>query len=223
MHSFTLPLAKPIRLCSGLFTGFLGSLALALAGAGPVAANPFGVERQWGDAIAAIKSLTPEQARELVAKRTDAVALIATGKAALAFARGGVSLRGALMLTSLESLDAETAAVLADYDEGPLFLDGLSTLSPEVARALKDFKGGPGSYASFGGCLSLAGLQTLSPAAAAELAAFPGEALFLGVRELSEAAFRSLIKFRRRLYLPRLAGIPAGAAESMADYRGPGL
>ena len=223
MHSFTLPLAKPIRLCSGLFTGFLGSLALALAGAGPVAANPFGVERQGGDAIAAIKSLTPEQARELVAKRTDAVARIATGKAALAFARGGVSLRGALMLTSLESLDAETAAVLADYDEGPLFLDGLSTLSPEVARALKDFKGGPGSYASFGGCLSLAGLQTLSPAAAAELAAFPGEALFLGVRELSEAAFRSLMKFRRRLYLPRLAGIPAGAAESMADYRGPGL
>ena len=58
MHSFALPLAKPIRSCSGLFTGFLGSLALALAGAGPVAANPSGVERQGGDAIAAIKSLT---------------------------------------------------------------------------------------------------------------------------------------------------------------------
>jgi len=223
MHSFALPLAKPIRSCSGLFTGFLGSLALALAGAGPVAANPSGVERQGGDAIAAIKSLTPEQARELVAKRTDVTARIDTGKAALAFARGGVSLRGALMLTSLESLDAETAAVLADYDKGPLFLDGLTTLSPEVARALKDFKGGPRSYASFGRCLSLAGLETLSPEAAAELAAFPGEALFLGVTELPEAAFRSLMKFRRRLYLPRLAGIPAGAAESMADYRGPGL
>ena len=223
MHSFALPRAKPIRSCSGWFTGFLSSLALALAGAGPVAANPFGVERQGGDAIAAIRSLTPEQARELVAKRTDAVARIATGKAALAFARGGVSLRGALMLTSLESLDAETAAVLADYDEGPLFLDGLTTLSPEVARALKDFKGGPRSYASFGGCLSLAGLETLSPEAAVELAAFPGEALFLGVQELSEAAFRRLMTFRRRLYLPRLAGIPAGAAESMADYRGPAL
>ncbi|MEX0688941.1 MAG: hypothetical protein WD072_09775 [Pirellulales bacterium] len=223
MHSFALPLAKPIRSCSGLFTGFLGSLALALAGAGPVAANPLGVERQGGAAIAAIKSLTAEQARELVAKRTDATARIGTGKAALAFASGGVTLRGALMLSGLESLDAETAAVLADYDEGPLFLDGLTTLSPEAARALKAFKGGPRSYASFGRCLSLAGLETLSPEAAAELAAFPGEALFLGVQELSEAAFRRLMTFRRRLYLPRLGRIPVGAAESMADYRGPAL
>jgi hypothetical protein len=196
---------------------------VTLAFAGPVGAHPFGVERTGGDAIAAIKSLTPEQARELVAKRADATARIDTGKAALAFASGGVSFRGALMLSSLQSLDAETAAVLADYDEGPLFLDGLSELSPEVAGELKKFKGGPRSYFSFGNCLSLAGLETLSPEAAAELAAFPGEALFLGVTELSEAAFRSLMTFRRRLYLPRLARIPAGAAESMADYRGPSL
>jgi hypothetical protein len=196
---------------------------VTLAFAGPVGAHPFGVERTGGDAIAAIKSLTPEQARELVAKRADATARIDTGKAALAFASGGVSFRGALMLSSLQSLDAETAAVLADYDEGPLFLDGLSELSPEVAGELKKFKGGPRSYFSFGSCLSLAGLETLSPEAAAELAAFPGEALFLGVTELSEAAFRSLMTFRRRLYLPRLARIPAGAAESMADYRGPSL
>jgi len=205
-----------------VFSG-LGSLALALEAAGPVAANPFGVERRGGDAIAAITSLTPEQARELVAKRTDATARIGTGKAALAFARGGVTLRGALMLPSLESLDAETAAVLADYDEGPLFLDGLTELSADVAGELRKFKGGPRSYASFGRCLSLAGLETLSPEAAAELAAFGGEALFLGVTELSEPAFRSLMKVPRRLYLPRLARIPAGAAESMADYKGPGL
>lgn len=206
----------------GVLTG-LGSLALILLAAGPVAADPFGVERTGGDAIATITSLSPEQARELVAKRSDATARIDTGKAALAFARGGVSFRGALMLSGLESLDAETAAVLADYDQGPLFLDGLAELSPAAARALKDFKGGPRSYASFGRCLSLAGLETLSPEAAAELAAFGGEALFLGVTELSETAFRSLMKFQRRLYLPRLARIPAGAAESMADYRGPGL
>jgi len=196
---------------------------LVLAGAGPVAANPFGVERQGGDAIAAIRSLTPEQARELVAKRSDATVRIGTGNAPLAFAGNGISLRGALMLSSLESLDAETAAVLAGYDEGPLFLDGLSTLSPEVARALKNFKGGPRSFASFGRCLSLAGLETLSPEAAASLAAFPGEALVLGVRELPEAAFRRLMKFQRRLYLPRLARIPAGTTEALADYRGPGL
>jgi hypothetical protein len=201
----------------------LAGLLLALAVAGPVAANPFGVERRGGDAIAAITSLTPEQARPLVAKRSDAIARIDTGKAALAFARGGVRFRGALMLSGLESLDAQTAAVLADYDEGPLFLDGLTELSPEAARALKAFKGGPRSFASFGQCLSLAGLETLSPEAAEALAAFPGEALFLGVRELPEASFRRLMKFRRRLYLPRLARIPAGAAESMADYRGPGL
>ncbi len=200
-----------------------GGCFLALAFAGPVAANPFGVQRQGGDAIAAITSLTPEQARELVAKRSDATARIGTGTAPLAFVGNGISLRGALMLTSLESLDAETAAVLAGYDEGPLFLDGLSTLSPAAARALKDFKGGPRILGSFGRCLSLAGLETLSPEAAAELAAFGGEALFLGVTELPEAAFRSLMKFRRRVYLPRLARIPAGAAESIADYRGPGL
>ena len=205
----------------GLFVPIMMFVTLAFAG--PVGAHPFGVERTGGDAIAAIKSLTPEQARELVAKRADATARIDTGKAALAFASGGVSFRGALMLSSLQSLDAETAAVLADYDEGPLFLDGLSELSPEAAGELKKFKGGPRSYFSFGNCLSLAGLETLSPEAAAELAAFPGEALFLGVTELSEAAFRSLMTFRRRLYLPRLARIPAGAAESMADYRGPGL
>jgi hypothetical protein len=158
----------------------LSSLALALAVTGPGVANPFGVERRGGDAIAAIRSLTPEQARALVAKRTDATARIDTGKAALAFASGGLTLRGALMLGSLESLDAETAAVLADYDEGPLFLDGLTELSPEAARALKAFKGGPRSFASFGRCLSLAGLETLSPEAAEELAAFPGEALFPG-------------------------------------------
>jgi|694.fasta_scaffold147218_2 hypothetical protein len=201
----------------------LTGLALVLAVAGPVSANPFGVERRGGDGIAAITSLTPEQARELVAKRTDATVRIDTGKAALAFARGGVTLRGALMLSGLESLDAETAAVLASYDEGPLFLDGLSTLSPEAALVLKEFKGGPKSFASFGRCLSLAGLETLSPEAADELAAFPGEALFLGVRELSEPAFRKLMQFQRRLYLPRLARIPVGAAESIADYRGPGL
>jgi hypothetical protein len=201
----------------------LGSLALTLAVVGPVAASPFGVTRQGGDAIAAIRSLTPEQARALVVRRTEATARIDTGKAALAFASGGVSFRGALTLGGLESLDAETAAVLADYDEGPLFLDGLAELSPEAARALKKFKGGPRSYASFGRCLSLAGLETLSPESAAELADFGGEALFLGVTELPEAAFRSLMKFQRRLYLPRLARIPAGAAESMADYRGPGL
>ena len=215
MHRFPLRLLRLPACLSGL--------ALALAAAGPAAANPFGVERQGGDEIAAITSLTPEQARELVAKRSDAIARIDTGKAALAFARGGVRFRGALMLSGLESLDAETAAVLADYDEGPLFLDGLTELSPEAARALKAFKGGPRTYASFGQCLSLAGLETLSPEAAEELAAFPGEALFLGVRELPEASFRRLMKFRRRLYLPWLARIPAGAAESMADYRGPGL
>jgi hypothetical protein len=201
----------------------LGSLALTLAAAGPVAANPFGVTRQGGDEIAALTSLTPEQARALVAQRTDATARIDTGKAALALARRGLSFRGALMLSGLESLDGETAVVLADYDEGPLFLDGLTELSPDAARALKEFKGGPRSYASFGNCLSLAGLETLSPEAAAELAAFPGEALFLGVTELSEAAFRSLMKFQRRLYLPRLTRIPVGAAESIAAYRGPGL
>jgi hypothetical protein len=215
MHRFPLRLLRLPACLSGL--------ALALAAAGPAAANPFGVERQGGDEIAAITSLTPEQARALVAKRSDATARIDTGKAALAFARGGVRFRGALMLSGLESLDAETAAVLADYDEGPLFLDGLTELSPEAARALKGFKGGPRTYASFGQCLSLAGLETLSPEAAEELAAFPGEALFLGVRELPEASFRRLMKFRRRLYLPWLARIPAGAAESMADYRGPGL
>jgi hypothetical protein len=168
----------------------LGSLALSLAAAGTVVANPFGVERQGGDSIAGIKSLTPAEARQLVAKRTDATVRIDTGKAALAFARGGVNFRGALMLSGLESLDAETASVLADYDEGPLFLDGLAGLSSEAARALKQFKGGPRSYASFGRCLSLAGLETLSPEAAAELAAFGGEALFLGVTELSETAFK---------------------------------
>jgi hypothetical protein len=219
-----MPMTGTSRRCPvgfGLINPVVVCVALALPG--PATANPLGVERRGADAIAAITSLTPEQARALVAQRTDATVRIDAGKTALAFARNGITLRGALMLSGLESLDAETATVLADYDEGPLFLDGLRTLSPEVARALKAFQGGPRSFASFGRCLSLAGLETLSPEAARELAAFPGEALVLGVRELPEAAFRRLMTFRRRLYLPRLARIPAGAAESIADYRGPGL
>jgi len=192
---------------------------LVLAGAGPVAANPFGVERQGGDAIAAIRSLTPEQARELVAKRSDATVRIGTGNAPLAFAGNGISLRGALMLSSLASLDAETAAVLASYDEGPLFLDGLSTLSPEVARALKNFKGGPRSFASFGRCLSLAGLETLSDRAVAALAGFRGSALGLFVPRLSEESVRALATFSGdRLSLAGLVEPPAGLAELLPEF-----
>ena len=121
MHSFALPLAKPIRLCSGLFTGFLGSLALALAGAGPVAANPFGVERQGGDAIAAIKSLTPEQAWKLAAEFPGVVIEIEIK------GHGRQKLAGCLPLNRLESLDAETAKALAGF-RGPLHLNGLTPL-----------------------------------------------------------------------------------------------
>ena len=232
MHSFALPLAKPIRLCSGLFTGFLGSLALALAGAGPVAANPFGVERQGGDAIAAIKSLTPEQARGLVAKRTDATARIGTGKAALAFARGGVSLRGALMLTSLESLDAETAAVLAGFKGARLELDG-ATLSAEVVRELDRFPGVLllrglttlsdnmlAALAGFnGGGLGLGGLTALSPDLAKRLATFATKFLFLDdVTELSPEAAQALAGFPGTVSLDGLTELSPELVRALGDF-----
>ena len=159
----------------------LGSLALAWAAAGSAAANPFGVTRQGGDAIAALKSLTPEQARALVAKRSDATARIGTGKAALAFARGGVSFRGALMLTSLESLDAETAAALAGFP-GSVSLDGLTEVSPELVRALGDLNK-----------RSIKGVTSLSPeAAAAVVEGFRGASLTL--KRVSPRTLTALIE-----------------------------
>lgn len=198
-------------------------LLLASVVVGPIAADALAVAPVEEENWAAISALTPEQALRLVAKRTDTTVRIDTDTAALALAGRGISFRDAIVLGSLKTLDAETAAVLARYADGPLFLDGLSELPDAVAAELKQLKGGLSRNAFLGSCLSLAGLETLSPEAAAELAAFRGEALVIGARELSEPAFRNLMRFQRRLYLPRLAQIPAGAAESLADYRGPRL
>jgi hypothetical protein len=197
MHSFALPLAKPIRSCSGLFTGFLGSLALALAGAGPVAANPSGVERQGGDAIAAIKSLTPEQARELVA--------------AAAF-------RGNIELDGLTEIDAETAAALATYAGPKLSLRGLKSLSADAAEQLAKVKAWDGHLSS---------LSSLSDEAAAALAGFEGKGLLIAGVPLSDRAVQALAGFRgSSLYLSVHLTVPRLSDESvraLATFKGDDL
>lgn len=137
-----------------------GGLALTLAAAGTVVTNPFGVERQGGDSIAGIKSLTPAEARQLVAKRTDATARIATGKPALGTFAGNKSGGGKLNLFGLTSLDAESARGLAAF-RGKLELDGLTEIDAEAAAALATYNGPR---------LSLRGLKSLSADAAGQLA-----------------------------------------------------
>ncbi|MFN6270101.1 MAG: hypothetical protein ACK40T_06875 [Akkermansiaceae bacterium] len=86
-----------------------------------------------------IRNLTLKEARELVRRHKE---------------------KGELSLNGLTSLNAETAAVLAEFKGVALMLNGMTTLSEESAAALAGFKGEH---------LHL-GLTTLSPEAARILA-----------------------------------------------------
>ena len=94
------------------------------------------------------ESLTPEQARRLGDGFQDTF----------------------LSLDRLRSLDADTAAVLADIKVKYLSLNGLTTLSPEAARALAK---SPATH------LYLGGVPALDVATAGALAEFKGEELYL--------------------------------------------
>lgn len=75
----------------------------------------------------AIKRLTPQQARELVARYKGQE----------------------LSLDGLNTLDADTAKALAAFDGERLWLNGLVTLEPDAAQALSAYKGKLGLRSRF--------------------------------------------------------------------------
>jgi len=155
-----------------------------------------------------IESLTPEQARTLVARVRRSRDMV--GRPGLL--ASGRSWDG-LALDGLKTLDAETAAVLAEFTGVALTLNGLKTLTPDAAAALAGYRGAE---------LSLAGLATLAPETAAGLAKFEGE--FLKLDRLTtlepEAALALAGRRAKRLHLPGLTTISAEAARGLAAFGG---
>jgi hypothetical protein len=173
-----------------------------------------------------IESLTPKQARNLVAQFKGGETV---------FIKGILGSRDALRLNDLRSLAADTAAVLATY-RGPLVLNGLAELEPGVAAALGRFDGlllsldglptlsaetARALSASKVFMLSLNGLSTLTPDTARSLATFKGKWIVLsGLTDLSADAARALAEFRGEgVILDGLTVIPDDVARELAAFR----
>ena len=154
-----------------------------------------------------IESLTPEQARNLVAQFKGGETV---------FIKGIMGSRDALRLNDLRSLAADTAAVLATY-RGPLVLNGLAELEPDAAAALGRCGGGQ--------FLSLDGLPTLSAETATALAVSKVFMLSLnGLSTLTPDTARSLATFKGKwLVLGGLTDLSADAARGLAEFRGDGV
>lgn len=139
-----------------------------------------------------IKSLTPEQARKLVAE-----------------------LKGEyLTLSGLTALDVETAKALAEFKGdrlGSLNLNGLTTLDVETAKALAEFKGKD---------LRLCGLTTLDAGTARALAGLQAwHAELPKLTTLDVTTAKALAEFSRdSLILHGLTTIDADAAKALAQH-----
>jgi hypothetical protein len=158
-----------------------------------------------------IESLTPAQARKLVAE----------------FKGGGLGLQGLttldadtakvlaefkcqlLDLNGLTTLDVATAKALSEFKGACLDLNGLTTLDAAIAKALSDFKGQQ---------LRLNGLTALESDTAKALAEFKGPWLILnGLTTLDSDAAEALAKFKGQLvYVNGLATLDADAAAALA-------
>jgi hypothetical protein len=116
-----------------------------------------------------------------------------------------------LMLNDLTSLDADTARALAEFQGGLLSLCRLRTLDAAAARALAEFKGT---------CLALRGLDALDADTAKALARYNGGELLLdGLRTLDAATAKELVNFRGQLHLSGLTAVDADAAIGLAGCK----
>jgi len=167
-----------------------------------------------------IESLTPEQARRLSDGFQDTF----------------------LSLDRLHTLDADTAAVLADIKVKYLSLNGLTTLSHEAARALAKspathlYLGGvpaldvatAGALAEFKGEeLYLLGLVSLDVRAATALAAYAGGSLvlnaFRGLAPLNLDAAEQIAASRARFLVLGVTALDVAIARALARFEGEGL
>ena len=99
----------------------------------------------------AIKRLTPQQARELVARyKGQELPLDGLTTLDADVAKALVKFPGDLLkLGGLTTLDADTAKALAAFDGERLWLNGLVTLEPDAAQALSAYKGKLGLRSRF--------------------------------------------------------------------------
>ena len=141
-----------------------------------------------------------------------------------------------LSLNGLSTLDAASAAALADFEGANLFLCGLTTVDVATARSLAQCKCrdlalgglttvGPGTamaLAEFrGNVLYLEGVATLDAEAATNLAKFKGVMLSVGVRELDAPTAKALAAFKgRQLNLSHLTTLEADTAKALTEYPG---
>ena len=146
-----------------------------------------------------ITSLTPEQAKRLVETFPGV-------EMEIDFDR----MSSCLPLSGVASLDARTAAALAEYRKGPLLLKGLTTLDAETARSLAEFKGQS---------LFLDGLTTLDADTANAIAEFKCRLLSLDrLTEFDAASAKALTDFKGScLSLNGLTTLNADAAKSLAE------
>jgi hypothetical protein len=90
-----------------------------------------------------ITSLTPEQAKRLVAEvKIDGLSLNGLTTLDADTAKALAEFKGDLTLSGLTTLDADTAKALAESKGYYLNLNGLTTLDADTAKALAEFKGG---------------------------------------------------------------------------------
>ena len=170
---------------------------------------------QGDQAPARSESLTPQQARDLVAAAEGATldgrhlkTLDAETAAVLAASRFQ-----SLALSGLTTIDTATAGALAEFQGRWLELDGLTRIDAATAEALAGFKGD---------VLRLGGLTRLDAGSASSLARFKGEHMQLnGLAALPDEAAAALAESTARtLVVPKVIGaVGAGLRLTPATAR----
>jgi len=164
-------------------------------------------------------SITPSDARALVAREKDVLDLRSLQGINLDVAREIAGFRGIVNLSGLRSVPSAAVHELAKMPvASSLQLNGLSQLEQEVAAELGGF---PGLY------LSLNGLRRLAPEVAAKLAEYGskatvGSTLHLnGIEELPEPVADRLGSCRALgLNLNGVVGLDVASAQKLARFKG---
>lgn len=185
------------------------SLGLILLAVMVCASMAIGAETEWQipEDTNTIESLTPEQARKLVATFPGV---------AVTDQWDGITYRHVLPLNALKKLDADLALALAGYEKGPLLLSGVTRLDTEIAAAIAGFRAKS---------LYLDGVSKLDIATAKAISEFKGLKLSLsGLTTLDADTARSLAQFKgKRLHLNGLTSLDAETATALAGFNGDDL
>jgi hypothetical protein len=200
-------LARLLLVCASLFLGPLVVMADEL----PEYTNK-------------ITSLTPEQAKRLVAEvKVDGLSLNGLTTLDATTAKALAEFKGHYLSLGLTTLEAATAKALAGFKGERLDLNRLTTLDAVTAEAITDYKG-----SELNGCeLHFDGLTTLDTDTAKALAAFIGSELhgselsLNGLTTLSAAVAKAIAEYRgSELHLDGLATLDPAAATALAEYKG---